>query len=61
MLLGCAYPWLVLPPYKLLNTKIMLNHVVFAKMMVGVCRPSFIFFYDVTSTPLYISCIFGWW
>ena len=38
--------------YKLLNTKIMLNHVVFTKMMVGICCPSLIFFYDVTFTPL---------
>ena len=52
---------LLLPLYKLLSTKIMLNHVVFAKMMVGVCCPSLIFFYDVTSTTLYISCIFRWW
>ena len=47
--------------YKFFNTKIMLNHVVFAKMMVGMCCPSFIFFYDVSSTHLYISCIFRWW
>ena len=47
--------------YKLLNTKILLNHVVFTKMMVGICCPSLIFFYDVTSTPLYINCIFRWW
>ena len=46
---------------KLLNTKILLNHVVFTKMMVGICCPSLIFFYDVTSTPLYINCIFRWW
>ena len=45
--------------YKLLSTKIILNHMAFAKMIVGVCYPFFRFFYD--ATPLYTSCIFRWW
>ena len=62
-LLGWDLSLSIVVSHEFVDTKIMLNHVIFAEMMVNVicsvCYPSFIFFlYDVTSTPHYISSIF---